>query len=166
MSKFTIPNTDVSLKGTLKDGGAFADSSGTSLNTYGSSNRIPRVTSNISIDSHFRNRDFVRFVNVFAVDGNGNALGGSLQVTSPFSLGPSDNISLGVNRVFDTSAQTTITVQANAISSFTFQSWQDHAFNNLSFNNPATLSLTNATVAAATEIRGVYSFDGGGGGSS
>lgn len=157
MSKFTIPNTNVSLKGTLKDGGAFADSSGTSLNTYGSSNRIPRVTSNISINSHFRNRDFVRFVDIISTDNSGQTQLGSVQVTSPFSLGPSSNLSLGVTFVFDTSAQTTITLQANVPAGHTFNGYYNSNLSVLlSINNPATLSLTNANVAAATGIVAVF----------
>ena len=155
MSKFTIANTNVSLKGTLKDGGAFADSSGTSLNTYGSSNRWPRVTSNISINSHFRNRDFVRFATIFSTDENGSAVG-TVQVTSPFSEGPAQSVSLGVTYVFDNSAQTTITFEASFVSGYIFIQWQDHLGTVLSFDNPATLTLTNATVAAATSIQGIY----------
>lgn len=162
MSKFTIPNTDVSLKGTLKDGGAFADSSGTSLNTYGSSNRIPRVTSNISIDSHFRNRDFVRFVNIISTDNSGQNQLGSVQVTSPFSEGPAQSVSLGVTYVFDTSAQTTITLAANVPAGHTFNGYYNQNLTvKLAIGNPATISLINTNVATATGIVAVFDEVGG-----
>jgi len=164
MSKFTIPNTNVSLKGTLKDGGAFAGSSGTSLFTYGSSNRWPRVVANISINSHFRNRDFVRFLDIVSTDETGQTQLGSVEVISPFTLGPSSVLSLGVTYVFDTSAQTTITLAAAEPDGYRLGGWYNEDLTEFlaRADNPVTLSLTNAAVAAATGIVAVFVPNGGG----
>lgn len=149
--RFFVPNTNVSLSGTLKDGGAFTGVSVTSLNCYGTCHRFPRVTSNISINSHFRNRCFVRFCCI-----HGNSFSGGVAMDDPITIISTSSIPTGICLVFDTSVQTTISLSTIGQVGTQFVAWRNESGNTLSTSQSATLSLTNATVANSQRIIAVW----------
>lgn len=163
--KYTIPNTNVCISGTLKDGGAFAGVPVTSLNCYGTCHRVPRVTSNISIDSHFRNREFVRFCCIFTT----NAVA-VVRITSPVTTGANDTIPTNCCLVFDASAGSGFISLESAncdIATFPavcFRRWEDSLGNELSTSQNTSLSLSGINSNSAW-IRAVYNNCEGGGGS-
>ena len=167
--KFTIPNTNVCISGTLKDGGAFAGVPVTSLSCYGTCHRIPRVTSNISINSHFRNRDFVRFCCIFSTteDGPGPT---TVSITSPVSVaGSSGLIITNCCLVFDQSANdfiglTTTKCDPLLFPDLEFRRWEDSLGNILSTNTSTGFILANINSNSAW-IRAVWNDCEGGGGS-
>jgi hypothetical protein len=153
--KFDVPNTNVCISGTLKDGGAFAGVPVTSLNCYGTNHRIPRVTSNISVDTHFRNRSFVRFCCIF-----GDSLVGGVIIDSPISVNSTTSppkITTNCCLIFDTSVQTTITVSSSGQAGTQFVRWTNNCGCTLSTTqSAAVLSLTAPQVACSQWIQAVW----------
>lgn len=106
--------------------------------------RYPRVSSNISINSHFRSRQFFKFNTVRDAAQGAN---GTVQVNSPVSLTANGAINT-INYVFDGNTYSSITVQANEEYGNVFERWQGRVTDTgtattLSTSNPATLSFTN-----------------------
>lgn len=143
--KYDIPNTNVCLSGTLKDNGAFAGVPVTSLNCYGTCHRWPRVTTNISIDSHFRNRSFVRFCCIW---GDPTYVS---NIVFDDPTGPSgQNIVTDCCLIFDTSVQTSITLSSSGQVGTQFVRWTNNCGCTLSTTQiGATLSLTAPEVACS-----------------
>ena len=168
--KYTIPNTNVCISATLKDGGAFAGVPVTSLNCYGTCHRIPRVTSNISVDSHFRNRDFVRFCCIFSITDDGFAGPTTVSITSPVSVaGSSGLIITNCCLVFDESANDTIGLTTTKCDpslypDLEFRRWEDSLGNTLSTS--ATVGIFIGTINSNSAwIRAVWNECEGSGGS-
>jgi hypothetical protein len=163
--RYTIPATDISLSGTLKDGGAFADVPVTSLNCYGTNHRIPRVTSDISIDFDFRARCFVRFCCIFTV----NPTFTFVRITNPLTVNLATNIITNCCLIFDTSVSTTISLQTvkcddGSAPNLLFRRWEDSLGNTLSEAASTSLILGNINANAAW-IRAVWNDCEGGGAS-
>jgi hypothetical protein len=152
--KFDIPNTNVCISATLKDGGAFAGVPVTSLNCYGTNHRIPRVTSNISVDTHFRNRSFVRFCCIF-----GDSLVSAVNIDSPISVNAAAPPKIITNccLIFDTSVQSTITLTTGGQIGTQFVRWTNNCGCTLSTTQAgAVLSLTAPQVACSQWIQAVW----------
>ena len=81
MPSYTVPNTNVSFNSHLEP--AFGTYS---MDTMGD-RRFPRVTSNISISSHFKNKNFfvIPPIDIF-LDTNPIAFGnpGTMEISAPF----------------------------------------------------------------------------------
>jgi hypothetical protein len=148
--RHVIPNTNVCISATLKDGGAFAGVPVTSLNCYGTNHRIPRVTSNISVDTHFRNRCFVRFCCIHSSD---TAFISTVCITSPISTTAAASIATNCCLVFDTSVQSTITISWNEVAGGKFIGIFDENGSGVYFGpKPATLSLTDTAVYESARL--------------
>jgi len=171
--KYTIPNTNVCISATLKDGGAFAGVPVTSLNCYGTCHRIPRVTSTISINSHFRNRDFVRFCCIFSITQTGGAGPIVVSITNPVTVaGSSGNIVTNCCLVFDGSDLSTISLNTEncdvaTFPNLCFRRWEDSLGNTLSTDKSTAFILSGINSNSAW-IRAVWNNceDGGGSGGS
>jgi hypothetical protein len=154
--KFDIPNTNVCISATLKDGGAFAGVPVTSLNCYGTNHRYPRVTSTISVDTHFRNRSFVRFCCIFGDD----TYSSQINIDSPISensFNSPPSIVTNCCLVFDTSVQSTITLSTSGKIGTQFVNWTNNCGCILSTTPSSTvLSLTAPEVACSQWIQAVW----------
>jgi hypothetical protein len=153
--KFDIPNTNVCISATLKDGGAFAGVPVTSLNCYGTNHRYPRVTSTISVDTHFRNRSFVRFCCIWGEPTYSGTV--TIDTISEQSSNSPPSIVTNCCLVFDTSVQTTITLSTTGQTSTQFVNWTNNCGCILSTSQlSAVLSLTAPEVACSQWIQAVW----------
>jgi hypothetical protein len=156
--RHVIPNTNVCISATLKDGGAFAGVPVTSLNCYGTNHRIPRVTSNISVDTHFRNRCFVRFCCIMSLTEDLEPIS-TVTIISPINVGGTSVINTGCCLVFDVSVQTTIGLSTVTPSGYDFVGYYNDTSDFL--GNGPTLNLTNNTVANSKYIYARFDVGGG-----
>jgi len=157
--RYLIPGTNICISGTLKDSGAFAGVPVTSLNCYGSNHRIPRVTSGISVGTHFCNRCFVRFCCIMSLTEDLIPIS-EISIISPITTtGMTSIIPTGCCLVFDVSVQTTIGLSTVTPSGYDFVGYYNDTSDFL--GNGPTLDLTNNTVANSKYIYARFDVGGG-----
>lgn len=164
MARFSTPSTNVSFNTHLRPPFSLGTTN-QSLNLAGS--RIfPRVTSGGTEVNELRGIEFLyALADVIVTDifGDQTTTAGTVQVTSPMTISAATSISISPEFVINSGVHSTITLQCNPNSGFSFVRWRNQAGTLISTNNPATISLSTAALFEATTIEALVDEDFGGG---
>ncbi len=165
--RYSILSNNVCLAKNLVQDGAFTDASACSMGILGACHRIPRVTSNISIEDHFSNRCFVRFCCIFTITDTGQGPT-TVSITNPVTVNAANGIIVtNCCLVFDTVSSPTISVtttNCDPLGGLQFRRWEDSLGNILSTNTATGFILANINPNAAW-LRAVWNDCEGGGAS-
>lgn len=154
MPRYAVPASNTSFSTHL-----FPAFNTYSLGTMGS--RIyPRETVGGTAVSELRPTSFLyRIPSVAIYDRSNSQLNsstaGDVEVTSPFSLGPTSTINMGYSYVINDDTYTTITISYTGAYGYQLcaSAWlQEDLTTFISANNPATLTLSNSAVYGALTI--------------
>lgn len=95
-------------------------------------------------------------LNMYDVDTNSTTQdGGTVEYTSPFSLGPSSGqVNPSVNYIINDISYSSVTIRYNADYGYTFVRWRNGTNGTIvSSNNPATINLSNSAFYNALTVR-------------
>lgn len=145
MPSYTVPNTNVSFNSHLEP--AFGIYS---MDTMGD-RRFPRVTSNISISSHFKNKNFfvIPPIDIF-LDTDPIAFGdpGTMVISVPFTstAQSSFDASFFQDYVIDGSVYSTFTITYQDDSAdYIFEDWRNNSDAVIGTNSALSISLSTVT---------------------
>lgn len=161
MARYTTPSTDVNFLGDLSTPFSLGTTN-ISLNLAGQ--RIyPRRDSSGTGVSELRGKSFLYALATIVVynddTGTVTTSGGTVEVTSPMTIGAATSISTTPTYIIDDDTYSSITLKYNAAYGYTFLGWSDQTGTYITFSNPATISLSNSTLYNATQIRArIFSF--------
>lgn len=131
--RYITPNTNIGIGG-IRD--AFPNTVG-SLYELGNTQRWPRVSTNVSINNHFRNRTFYWWNVIDTLGGTDSVV----EITSPMSLGPANSINTSLYQI-DSSVYSTMTLKTSAYSG-TFYAWLADGEAEISTQLEVTITLSD-----------------------